>query len=207
MKTFEAISSRRSIRKFKDTPIENDKLGMILDAGRLAPSGWNSQPWKFLVIRGQQKKDAIMEACYGQKFIGQAPAIIVLLGDYDAYRKRIRRSKELVKLGAVEPRVDEDFITGYREHVLQDANAVLSIAANCMIAGQNMVLAAETLGIGSCWVMLMKKEMLCDILGLTENLFPIAVIPMGYPDQSPASRPRYELTEIAWDEEVGRSWE
>lgn len=207
MSAFETISDRRSIRRFTDEPIGQDEITKILEAGRLAPSGSNAQPWKFLVIRSQEKKQQIADVCYGQKFIAKAPMVMVLLGCNNAYRKRLRRTKELVQTGAVEARADKRFAEGYKEHVVNDKNSTQTIISNCVIAGQNMILAAQEMGIGSCWVMLMEFEKLHNLLGLTESLFPVAVIPMGHPAQEPKSRPRYDLKDIAWDEEVGKSWE
>ena len=207
MSTFETIAERRSIRRFTDETIDQEAITRILEAGRLAPSGSNAQPWKFMVIRSEEKKQDIADACYGQKFIAKAPMVVVVLGCNDAYRKRLRRTKELVQSGAVEARADKRFAEGYKEHVVNDKNSIQSIVSNCVIAGQNMVLAAQEMGIGSCWVMLMELQRLHEILGLTDSLFPVAVIPMGYPDQSPNSRPRYDLKDIAWDEEVGKQWE
>lgn len=206
MGAIKTIEQRRSIRKFTQEIVKDSKITQILEAGRLAPSGSNSQPWKFMVVRNQERKEAVMNACYGQKFIAQAPFVMVLLGDFKAYKQRIKRTKELIKTGAVEARADAEFAKGYREHVLMDKNEVLSIVSNCMIAGQNMVLAAEEMGIGSCWVMLMKQDELREALNLEDHLFVVAVIPMGYAAQEPNARPRYDLQDIAWDEEVGKAW-
>lgn len=76
MEVFEAIEKRRSIRKYADKKIEDEKLKKIVDAGRLAPSANNAQEWKFIVINNDEKRKEITEAT-GMEFIGQAPTIIV----------------------------------------------------------------------------------------------------------------------------------
>lgn len=77
MDVFEAISKRRSIRKYKDTPVEDDKLEMILEAARIAPSAANRQEWKFIVVKNKKTRERLVDAANGQKFVGKAPVTIV----------------------------------------------------------------------------------------------------------------------------------
>lgn len=78
---FEAIEKRRSIRKFKHAPIAKEDLRKILEAGRLAPSGGNRQPWYFIVVREPETKKALSKAANNQKFLADAGTIIVALGN------------------------------------------------------------------------------------------------------------------------------
>ena len=80
MTVMEAIQGRTSIREYLDTPIEEEKLLQVLEAGRLAPSAANGQHWKFLVVQDYDIRQKLMPACGGQSFIGQAPAVLVLVG-------------------------------------------------------------------------------------------------------------------------------
>lgn len=79
MDVFEAISKRRSIRRYKDTPVEEDKLGKILEAARIAPSAANRQEWKFLVVQDKETREKLIDAANGQKFVGEAPVTIVAI--------------------------------------------------------------------------------------------------------------------------------
>ncbi len=76
MDVFKAISKRRSIRKYKDQPVEDEKLQMILEAARIAPSAANRQEWKFIVVKDKKTREKLIEACNGQGFVGQAPVTI-----------------------------------------------------------------------------------------------------------------------------------
>ncbi len=91
MDLFKAIEERRSIRKFKPDPIPDDNLKKILEAGRLAPSGGNRQPWMFVVVRNAEKKKALSTASNNQKFIADADSVIVALGDPGASRNLFRQ--------------------------------------------------------------------------------------------------------------------
>lgn len=80
MDLMEAIRTRRSIRTYKSTPIPEDALKEVLNAARLAPSADNAQPWKMVVVRDEQTKLKLAAASNGQKFIAQAPVVIVACG-------------------------------------------------------------------------------------------------------------------------------
>jgi nitroreductase len=81
MDVFEAIKVRRSVRKYKREPIPSDKLKMILEATRLAPSAGNRQPWRFVVVEDAARKEALAEAANNQKFLQDAAVIVVAVGD------------------------------------------------------------------------------------------------------------------------------
>ncbi|NOZ19930.1 MAG: nitroreductase [Planctomycetes bacterium] len=76
MDVMEAIRTRRSVRGYLDKPVEDEKLNAVLEAARLAPSARNSQDWKFVVVRGAERRQKIMAAAKGQVFVGQAPVVI-----------------------------------------------------------------------------------------------------------------------------------
>jgi len=77
MEITEAIRSRRSIRKYQDRSIEEEKLLRVLDTGRMAPSARNLQDWKFIVVRDQDKRKMLSEAANGQPYVEKASAVIV----------------------------------------------------------------------------------------------------------------------------------
>jgi nitroreductase len=77
MDVFEAIKGRRSIRSYKPTEVEEEKLRKVLEAARLAPSASNRQEWKFIVVKDARTRAKITAATYGQRWVGEAPIIIV----------------------------------------------------------------------------------------------------------------------------------
>lgn len=80
MDIFEAVQKRRSIRKFKPQSVADGDLKKILEAGRLAPSGGNRQPWRFVVVRNSERKKTLASAANNQKFVADADAVVVALG-------------------------------------------------------------------------------------------------------------------------------
>ena len=86
MEVFKIISERRTIRKYRKEPIPEETLERVLEAGRLAPSAANRQPWYFIVVKDEETKKRLIDACRGQKFVGEAAAVISVLGDPNASR-------------------------------------------------------------------------------------------------------------------------
>jgi nitroreductase len=83
MELIEAINARRSIRKFQDRPVEDEKLFAVLDAGRLAPSAKNMQDWRFIVVRDEAARSKLAVAARDQKFVAEAPVVVIACGTSD----------------------------------------------------------------------------------------------------------------------------
>lgn len=88
MSVLDLIRARRSIRKYKDTPIPDEVFSRIMEAARLAPSGKNLQPWKFIIVKDLAMKEKLAEASRQQYFITQAPVVIVACGFPDQSYQR-----------------------------------------------------------------------------------------------------------------------
>jgi len=85
MNVRDAIKTRKSVRKFLDKPIEDEKLKAVLEAGRLAPSASNRQEWRFVIARDPETRRKLAEAANGQTFVGKAPAVIVACAETDGH--------------------------------------------------------------------------------------------------------------------------
>ncbi len=80
MDVFTAISQRSSVRAYKPTDVEEDKLKIVLEAARLSPSASNRQDWKFIVVRNKETRKKLAKAAFGQSFIAEAPVVIAACG-------------------------------------------------------------------------------------------------------------------------------
>jgi len=81
----EAIRKRRSIRAYQDRPVEEAKLQAVLEAGRLAPSAKNMQEWRYVVVRDPGLRAKVAEAANGQRFVGEAPVVLVACAKTDGH--------------------------------------------------------------------------------------------------------------------------
>jgi len=200
----EAINQRRSIRSFRSDPVSDDAILAILEAARLAPSGSNRQPWRFIVVTDKDEKARLRKICFDQAFIEEAPVVFVCCVDLTAYAKAARkeRSQEFLDYGVTET------LSGYfadpaiRELFLNEPDSDLNVhfmsaMANTYIAVEHMVLIATALGLGSCWVgAIGSTEEMNKLFQLSPTTFVVAVLPVGHPAEIPPPRPRISLNSI-----------
>jgi nitroreductase len=83
MNIFEAIKTRKSVRKYLDKPVEVEKLNQILEAAHLAPSASNRQEWRFVVVQDKDTREKLAEAAGSQSFVGEAPVVLVACAETD----------------------------------------------------------------------------------------------------------------------------
>ena len=191
-----AIEKRRSIRKYKETPVSRELLEEILRAGMLAPSSKNRQPWKFVVTTGAAKRDGLAAMKKGLEREKVSPLLpesgCHLAG---AYHTLEIMGQAPVIVWIVNPLgLDIHKVLDPEERIYEICNAQ-SVGA----AIENMTLSAEELGLGSLWI--------CDIYFAYEELQQwlgeegelIAALAIGYGDEEPDKRPRKAVeTVIAW---------
>ena len=205
MDLFDAIHGRKSIRRFKETPIPDEDITKILDVGRFAPSAHNTQPWSFLVIKNramitkmadsvramadrmlsfaESEKQAQRLLAYRNSyytFFEKAPVLIAIF--MEAHEGKTERL--LARMGYAREEV-------YRLRPMQGLQSVSA-------AIQNMLLAIHALGYGSCWMTgpLIAQEEFAKLLGYGNDRFIAALLPIGVPDENPAVRNRKPLEAI-----------
>lgn len=187
METLEAIAQRRSIRKFKDTPISDVNIVKILTAAIQAPSGKNRQPWRFIVVR-EDKRTAMIQimrtAIERHKAQGRNPG--------SCGRTTLVMERAPVTIFVFNPYEKIVKLSGTPADVVMNVVDVQSVGA----AIQNMHLAAQDLGIGALWIcdVFYAYEELSNWLGETHQL--IAAVTLGYPDEQPKARPRRSVDEV-----------
>ncbi|GAB6155221.1 nitroreductase family protein [Desulfosporosinus burensis] len=195
-----AMSERRSIRKYRSDPVPDDMLQELLEAARLAPSGTNHQPWRFIVVKNQDVKERIQAAAFNQKFLSQAPILLVCCADLTTYARDTRkRLQELIDAGVFGPEAFESYPDIDKPKDFNTLKAFIPHAMlNVAIATEHIALRAASLGLGTCWVQLFKAKQIAQILEMPENLMITALMPVGFPDQNPAPRPRVSIQDIVY---------
>ena len=192
MELSDVIAARRSIRKFKQEDISTDSVRVLLDAARLAPSGSNLQPARFIVAQSSASKEALGR-CTPYKFIAKAAVIFVCCADLATITTRDTRVGELLQEGVFEG-VDIDMNDPSAVSPVMDVEAVKAyLAMNVAIAIEHIVLKAVDLGLGSCWLGRFDRDKVKKFLALDESIYPVVLLPVGHPDQSPKARPRFPL--------------
>ncbi len=184
----EAVRTRRSVRKFTGRNVEDEVVLQLLESARVAPSGHNTQPWRFIVVRSPEAKRALAKAAHGQSWMEAAPVFIVCVADV---RCRIQ---------------DEP---GLEVNETSPQFALKQVIRDTAIAVEHAVLEAESLGLGTCWVAWYEQKDVRPILGIPPDRFVVAILPLGYPAETPGERPRKKLDEIVmfekWEEKPGKA--
>jgi nitroreductase len=177
MDTLEAIRTRRSIRKYKTTPVDDNLLTQVLEAARLAPSWANTQCWRFIIVRNDSTKAELAAALSvnnpSTNAIKTAPIVIVLCAE-------LKRS---------------GYYKGAPTTVKGDWHMF-----DAALAMENLVLAATSLGLGTVHVGNLDSKKVEAILGVPEGFTAIEMTPLGYPDGETRIVPRKELAEIVFNE-------
>jgi len=171
MELSEAIKGRRSIRAFKKQDIPEKTIEKLIDAARWAPSAGNIQPWEFVIVTKPAIKKKLAQAALNQTHVEEAPAVIVVCAD--------------------EKRASMGYGNrGRTLYCIQDTAA----------ATQNILLTAYSLGLGSCWIGAFNEDEAKEVLNAPEGLRPVAIIPVGYPNETPPQRGRRFISQIVHNE-------
>lgn len=147
-----AIINRKSVRKYSEKPISDEVLNKILEAGRLAPSWVNVQPWKFIVVKNQDTKDLLSLASGGQKQVKTANVLICCVADLDSWN-RTNFGKVLEQKG-LDEQTRESIVTSklLNPSTLGEQVALLRSVEQVTYATAYMTLEAEEQGVGCCVV-------------------------------------------------------
>jgi len=162
----EAIRRRRSIRRFRKDELPDGIAEKLIELANMAPSAGNLQARDFIVVRDRKTREALAEAALDQEFVAQAPLNIVVCANMERIAHYGSRGKTL--------------------YTLQDVAAAV----------QNILLVAVSEGLGAVWVGAFDEERARKILGTPEHIRPVAIIPVGYPDQNPKERPKLPMNEL-----------
>lgn len=196
--TKEAIESRRSIRKFKNKAIPEHIIRELIDAARLAPSACNSQSWRFKIISDHETKIKLGKAAFMQKFIVDAPVIIIACADISDYLDgRISGVKNLNDEGIFDEDKTQlliDKTNNKRQSLIESIGMEASI--DVAIALEHIVLRALDFDLGTCWIKLMDNKQINKTFDWDDNIFPVAMLPIGYPNENPKQRKRLTIEDI-----------
>jgi len=178
MDIFHAIMNRKSIRKFDKKPVDDKLVGVMLYMATQAPSAGNVQDWRFIIVKDEKVKEKLWKAALEQDQVKDAPINIVVCSDLKSISLKYGKRGELL-------------------YSIQDTAAAI----------ENILLAAEGLGLGSCWVGAFDEEKVKFILSLPENIRPVAIIPIGYPAEEPKKPMRRQFENLTWVNKWGEKYE
>jgi len=170
--TLELINNRKSIRNFADKKISNKNINTIIQSALRAPTAGNQMLYSIIEIDDQTIKNKLVKSCDDQPFIASAPLVLLFLADY-------QRTYDLFISSGVEEYAKREGI----DHRSPGVGDLMLASCDALIAAQNTVLAAESLGLGSCYIgdIMENYEIHKELFDLPEYTFPITMLCYGYP--------------------------
>ncbi|MGZ9911312.1 NADPH-dependent oxidoreductase [Streptococcus sp. V919] len=180
--TIRLMKSHTSVRRFKEEAIPQEDLNTILSAGQMASSWKNFQSYSVIVVRSQEKKEALYELV-PQEAIRQSAVFLLFVGDLNRAEKGARLHTDTFQPQGVE--------------------GILITSVDAALAGQNTLLAAESLGYGGVIIGLVryKSVELAELFKLPDYTYPVFGIALGVPNQKHDVKPRLPLENVVFEEE------
>lgn len=180
--TITLMKSHTSVRRFKEEAIPQEDLNNILSAGQMASSWKNFQSYSVIVVRSQEKKEALYELV-PQEAIRQSAVFLLFVGDLNRAEKGARLHTDTFQPQGVE--------------------GLLITSVDAALAGQNTLLAAESLGYGGVIIGLVryKSVELAELFKLPDYTYPVFGIALGVPNQQHDVKPRLPLEQVVFEEE------
>ena len=209
--TMKVIQDRRSIRDYTDEPVSESDLEMILETGRVAPSGENAQPWRFVIVKDvdtRKKIGAIAGGGSGRRFTAEFVT--------QKMQARFTDLKDEEK----KKKVFEKLTSGKVSTFLADAPVNIVVCGkkdvwdmpyDTSAAIENMLLMVTALGLGACWVIapcidIRDEERIKSLLGLPEGFKAVSIIAVGHPTRPHRPRPRLPMHELVFSESWGEPY-
>jgi nitroreductase len=147
----EAIAKRRATRQFDpNRPIPNRVLEQILHLATFAPSGFNMQPWRFLVVRNAKNRQKLRECAFNQPKITDAPVVVIVLGDHHPHRSHLDAVvQKQIELGVLSSDTAAEFRARATQAMERVRDCPLWTTRSTMLAAATLMLAAQSLGVAS----------------------------------------------------------
>ncbi|MSS84881.1 NADPH-dependent oxidoreductase [Actinomycetaceae bacterium WB03_NA08] len=179
----DVMTSHHSVRRYADEPISEDHLLAILASASSAATSSNQNSWSVIVVRDRDLKHDLMEATGKNPFIAQAPVFLVWVADLSRAHRLAEKKHAVVD-------------------ALQYQEALLVGTIDATLAAQNAVVAAESFGMGTCYVGGIRTniEKVCGLLNLPEYSYPVVGLALGWPADQAGVKPRLPLSSVAFNE-------
>ncbi len=202
----QAITQRRATSSFDGSPLPEEDLRKILEAGLQAPSGYNMQPWRFVVVRSGEQKRRLRAASFNQAKVEEASAVIVACGDADGWRSG--DLEEMLRLGR-EGGMPENYVEQAKvnipNYLSNHPNFPMWLNRHVMVAFTTMMLMAEVLGYDTAPMEGFEQERVSEVLKLPLSYHVVALLAIGHLKGSDKFYGgRFNMARTVFAEEFGR---
>jgi nitroreductase len=203
----QVIRDRRSTPSFDGEPIPAHDIRKILEAGLAAPSGYNIQPWRFVVVQDPEQKKRLRAACYNQAKVEEASVMIVACGDRDGWRKDL---DEVLRMGR-EGGMPESYAAQAAQNVpgylssFSDDQMKAWLNKQVMIAATHMMLMGEALEYDTALMEGFEQSKVCETLRLPMSYWVVSLLAVGHlKGQDKFHGGRFDVAHTVYGEEYGK---
>ena len=203
----QAIQERRATPSFDGTPIPAEDLRQILDAGLHAPSGFNMQPWRFVVVQSPEQKKKLRAASYNQGKVEEASAVIVACGDADGWRKDLGLMLELGRKGGMPESYAAQAETSVENYLSSFSSVQMQGWLNkmVMLAFTHMMLIAEVIGYDTAPMEGFEQDKVHEVLRLPLSYWVVALLAVGHlKGADKFEGGRFDMSHTVFGEEFGK---
>jgi nitroreductase len=203
----QAVRDRRATPSFDGEPIPASDLRQILDAGLHAPSGYNMQPWRFVVVQHPEQRKRLRAASYNQAKVEEASAVIVACGDRDGWRKDLDEMLRLGRAGGMPESYAAQAAATVPNYLssFSDEQMIGWLNKHVAIATTTMMWMAEVLGYDTAPMEGFEQQMVCETLRLPMSYWVVALLAIGKlkgPDKFNGGR--FDMSHTVFGEEYGK---
>jgi nitroreductase len=204
----EAIRDRRATPSFDGSPIPPEDLRQILEAGLHAPSGYNMQPWRFIVVQSAEQRKKLRAASYNQGKVEEASAVIVACGDTDGWRRDLDLMLELGRKGGMPESYAAQAQSSVPNYLSSFSSGQMQAWLNkqVMLAFTHMLLMAEVMGYDTAPMEGFEQDKVHEALRLPLSYWVVALLAIGHakgPDKFYGGR--FEMEHTVFGEEFGKA--
>ncbi|GAB7387068.1 nitroreductase family protein [Bacillaceae bacterium] len=194
----EVMKERRSVRKYKKgVNIPREKLEEILRLAITAPSSWNLQHWKFIVVEEEETKKRLFPIAYNQQQVLDASAVVIVLGDTEAYRNAEKVYGDAVRAGYMTEEVKSTLVNNVNQAYQNVKDfGVHEAIRNASLAAMQLMLAAKAQNIDSCPMGGFDPVALRKELNIPDRYIPIMMISLGYAAEPAHQTARFPLEQV-----------
>jgi nitroreductase len=201
----DVIEQRRATPSFDGSPIPDADLKKILEAGLKMPSGYNLQPWRFVVVRTPEQRRRLRAASFNQAKVEEASTVIVACGDKDGWRSDMEEMIHMGREAGMTENYAEQARASIPDYLLNHPNLTAWLNRHVMLAFSGMMLMAEALGYDTAPMEGYEADKVCEALNLPISYEVVALLGIGHlkgPDKFNGGR--FAMARTVFDGEYGK---
>ncbi len=204
----EAIALRRATRHFDpDKPLADDLLKTILHLATLAPSGYNMQPWRFVVVRSARNRERLKACAYNQPKIGEAPVVVIVLGYLNPHRDDLDpMADHQERLGVINREISFAMRSNARKALEHQPDPTVWATRSAMLAAATLMIAAESLGVSSAPMEGFEEPKVREAFGVPDDHAVCCLIALGHASEQKPFPGRFGLGHVCYEEHFGQPW-